>query len=206
MPPAAESPPAKPAMPASAASSTTFAETSLPLRPTPAERIRHRFRRALPARSYLHPALTRRRLLLLALALLLLALVLPLALLLPRAAARAATLPPGAQVHAGDGTFYAVGLGACGVAARDDQLVVAVAAAVYDALGAGTPAQHNPNLNAVCGRRIRARRRGRARAVEVAVVDRCTGCAPGDLDFSPAAFAAVGEAGEGRVPIEWAWV
>lgn len=97
-------------------------------------------------------------------------------------------------------------MGACGIVANDSQMIVAISKDVYDAFGKGTAAAGNPNLNVVCGRKIRARRAGTSGGVEVTVVDRCVGCAPTDLDFSPKAFLAVGATAEGRVPIEWAWV
>lgn len=36
-------------------------------------------------------------------------------------------------------------------------------------------------------------------------MDRCTGCKPGDLDFSIKVFEKLGREEEGRIGIEWAW-
>lgn len=64
----------------------------------------------------------------------------------------------------------------------------------------------DPNQNPACGRKIRAVRAGMTHGIEVTVVDRCTGCQPTDLDFSPTAFKMLGDIDEGRIPIQWAWV
>ncbi|KAF7534938.1 hypothetical protein G7Z17_g13289 [Cylindrodendrum hubeiense] len=94
----------------------------------------------------------------------------------------------------GDLTYYHpnVGLGACGKQYSDSSLVAAVSAELYDAI--------KP-----CGRSIRVT--GPGGTVDVAVVDRCEGCAYSDLDLSPAAFnQAVGELGLGRKTGTWEWI
>ncbi|KAH7015576.1 expansin-like protein [Ilyonectria destructans] len=94
----------------------------------------------------------------------------------------------------GELTWYnpSAGTGACGQAYSDSNLVVAVSAPLYDSL--------KP-----CDRSIRVA--GPAGTVEVAVVDRCGGCAYHDLDLSPAAFKkAVGDLGVGRTSASWEWM
>ena len=200
--------------PTSSTSSTNIIESApsatapLPLRPTLRERYNHLVARLLPQPYYLHPTITRSRLaialLFLLFVLLLLTILLP--ILLTRHSSTNITLPTGAETYSGDGTYYGTGLGACGITSQDSQMVVAIAWDLFDHMGKGTAGEFNPNLNPVCGRKIRARRAGHTKAVEVTVVDRCTGCKPQDLDFSPTAFNAVAEEWEGRVGIEWAWV
>ncbi|KAI5856864.1 RlpA-like double-psi beta-barrel-protein domain-containing protein-containing protein [Tricharina praecox] len=201
--------------PASSTSSTRTitaipleAPVSLPLRPTLRERYNHLVTRLLPQPYYLHPLLTRSRLAiaLLSFIFLLLLLIIILPILLTHRSSANVTLPTGAETYSGDGTYYGTGLGACGIASKDSQMVVAIAWELFDHLGKGSAGEFNPNLNPVCGRNIRARRAGRTKAVEVTVVDRCTGCEPEDLDFSPTAFNGIAEEWEGRVRIEWAWV
>jgi len=186
------------------------APAPLPLRPTLRERYNHLVARLLPQPYYFHPRLARDRLaialLLLLSLLLLLVILLPVLLTQHTSSSSSVTLPTGGATYSGDGTYYGTGLGACGITSTDSQLVVAIAWELFDGLGKGTAGEFNPNRNPVCGRRIRARRAGRTDAVEVTVVDRCTGCKPQDLDFSPAAFARVAEEWEGRVAVEWAWV
>jgi len=183
---------------------TTASPPALPLRPTLRDRYNHLVLRLLPAPYYLHPQLTRFRLSLLLLSLLLL--VLLLAILLPlllrkHHGAHSVPLPTGAKTYYGDGTYYGPALGACGITSTDNDMIVAIAWELFDSKGGA-----NPNLNPFCGRKIRAKRVGKANGVEVTVVDRCTGCKPTDLDFSPGAFKGIAEEWEGRVGIEWAWV
>ncbi|KAG1084906.1 hypothetical protein G6F42_021601 [Rhizopus arrhizus] len=61
----------------------------------------------------------------------------------------------------------------------------------------------NSNKNPNCGRRITAT--GPKGSVTVKVVDTCPGCANGDLDLSPAAFAKIADMDAGRVPVTWSW-
>ncbi|KAI5777980.1 RlpA-like double-psi beta-barrel-protein domain-containing protein-containing protein [Geopyxis carbonaria] len=188
--------------------------SSLPLRPTLHDRYTHLSRRLLPASTYTLPhtrlTLPRSRVFALLLTTLLLLLILTIAVPVGltaahRARARAQAnlpLPSNSAVHTGDGTYYAPALGACGLTSSGSEMVAAVSWRVWDAVQVGG----NPNTNPLCGRKIRVRRAGRRGAVEVTVVDRCTGCRPEDVDMSIAAFEIVAEEVEGRVGVEWAWV
>ena len=53
----------------------------------------------------------------------------------------------------------------------------------------------------VCGGYVRAT--GPDGTVTVKIVDRCPECQPGDIDFSPEAFAQIADPIDGRVPISW---
>jgi hypothetical protein len=93
----------------------------------------------------------------------------------------------------GSVTYYNPGLGACGLTHGDGDLVAAVSHIIYDA-------------EPLCGRRLRVNGQGGG-SVEVTVVDRCAGCAAGDIDLSPTAFqAAIGELGIGRQDANWEWI
>ncbi|CEH17191.1 barwin-like endoglucanase [Ceraceosorus bombacis] len=96
--------------------------------------------------------------------------------------------------YSGDGTFYATGLGACGWTNKDSDYIVAVSQDLYNTFGLS-------NDSKVCGRKITAHRG--SKSVTVTVSDACPGCAWGSLDFSPAAFKALGTEDEGRIPITW---
>ncbi|KAJ0137283.1 Papain inhibitor [Colletotrichum tanaceti] len=111
-------------------------------------------------------------------------------------------LPANKEVHTGDLTYYAVGLGACGQTHGDADTVVAVSHYVWDAVQAGG----NPNTNPLCGNKIRVRRRDGEGSVDVTVVDRCTGCEPTDLDLSPAVFERLADKDRGRVTGTWSWL
>jgi expansin (peptidoglycan-binding protein) len=43
-------------------------------------------------------------------------------------------------------------------------------------------------------------------SVTVRIVDRCPGCAKGDIDLSESAFAAIAPVSAGRVPVQWSLV
>ncbi|WP_239376319.1 MULTISPECIES: expansin EXLX1 family cellulose-binding protein [unclassified Frankia] len=98
---------------------------------------------------------------------------------------------PGAT-YTGYGTFYSLsGAGNC----------------LYE--DAGADASHSyAALNdadyenaRMCGGYIQAT--GPRGTVVVKIVDRCPECKPGDIDFSPEAFATIADPVAGRVPISW---
>jgi hypothetical protein len=41
------------------------------------------------------------------------------------------------------------------------------------------------------------------KSINVKIVDRCEGCADGDIDLTPTAFAALADMGLGRTDVEW---
>jgi len=88
--------------------------------------------------------------------------------------------------YTGDGTYYQPGLGACGKTNGPTDLIVAVSAGYFDSHRA-----------TVCGKAFTVRYRGKS--VKVQVVDRCAGCAMGDLDLSPAAFKHLAPLAVGRI-------
>ncbi|CCF38573.1 hypothetical protein CH063_09626 [Colletotrichum higginsianum] len=110
-------------------------------------------------------------------------------------------LPTNKEVHTGDLTYYAVGLGACGQTHGDTDMIVSVSHYIWDEVQTGG----NPNTNPLCGKKIRVRRDGEG-SVDVTVVDRCTGCEPTDLDLSPAVFERLADKDEGRVTGTWTWL
>lgn len=92
--------------------------------------------------------------------------------------------------HAGEGTYYdADGSGNCSFDPSPGDLMVA-ALNTADYAGA-----------AACGACLAID--GPDGAVTVRVVDRCPGCAAGDVDLSREAFAAIAPLSAGRVPITW---
>jgi hypothetical protein len=114
-------------------------------------------------------------------------------------------LPGNAQEHTGDLTYYAPGLGACGVTSSDNQHIVAVSHTVFDAVQKGK----DPNSNPLCGKQIRARHTtttGHSRTVDLTVVDRCVGCKPNDLDITQPTFNYLAPDGNGRTNVTWAWM
>jgi len=103
----------------------------------------------------------------------------------------------------GAGTFYATGLGACGITNVDTDFIAAVSHSLFDTYPGWNG--ENPNDNPVCGKKIQASYGGAS--VTVTVTDRCTGCLTTDLDFSPSAFDGLAAAVIGRIfGMTWVWV
>jgi hypothetical protein len=103
----------------------------------------------------------------------------------------------------GEGTYYDTGLGACGITSNNAQHIAAVSHLMFDNFPGFRGG--DPNKNPICGRRVTARYRGNS--VTVTLVDRCTGCAVTDLDFSPSAFNILSDPGAGRIDgVEWDWL
>ncbi|TFK91697.1 hypothetical protein K466DRAFT_659886 [Polyporus arcularius HHB13444] len=104
--------------------------------------------------------------------------------------------------HVGQGTFYATGLGSCGITNSDSDFIAAVSHQLYDNYPGYNGA--NPNNNDLCNRKINATYKGKT--ITVRAVDRCTGCAIWDLDFSPSAFLALSPFEVGRIDgLTWEW-
>lgn len=111
-------------------------------------------------------------------------------------------IPVSGGGYTGRATYYdpGVGLGSCGQQHYGTEYVVAISKDLFDAQGVA-----NSNNNPLCGRTITCTRSGKS--VDVKVVDRCPGCfGEGDLDFSMAAFKALGGTeDEGHFQFEWEW-
>ncbi|KAI0051774.1 hypothetical protein FA95DRAFT_1484942 [Auriscalpium vulgare] len=107
-----------------------------------------------------------------------------------------------AGTQTGQGTWYATGLGACGITNTDSDFIAAVSHVLFDEYPGYSGG--NPNNNPVCGRQINANYQGKK--VTVSVTDRCAACAETDLDFSPAAFKELADPSVGRLSgMTWTW-
>lgn len=126
-----------------------------------------------------------------------------------------------AVAYTGDLTHYDPGLGACGWTNSASDMIVALAVDQY-----GTDA--NPNNAAVCGRQIsincKSANRSRdflskstylltfivtidnGKTAVAEVVDKCWGCASGDIDVSDAVFSQLADLGAGRVQVSWDFI
>jgi len=96
--------------------------------------------------------------------------------------------------HTGEGTYYneADGSGNCSFDPTPQDLMVG---AMNDADYAGS---------AVCGACVALD--GPDGSITIRIVDRCPGCAQGDIDLSPSAFELISPLSAGRVPITWHYV
>lgn len=105
--------------------------------------------------------------------------------------------------YTGDATFYATGLGACGITNADTDYICAVSHLLFDGFDGYTGG--DPNNNPVCNKKIKATYQGKS--VTVTVTDRCVGCAMYDLDFAPSAFDQLADEALGRLKgMTWEWI
>lgn len=104
--------------------------------------------------------------------------------------------------YEGDLTYYDPGLGACGYTNSGTDMVCAISHILFDAASTGS----NPNENPLCGLKLRLRRNGKSKSVDVRIVDRCVGCAVTDLDVTEAVFKRVAKLDQGRVFVKWSWL
>jgi len=112
---------------------------------------------------------------------------------------------PGTGPFSGDMTWFATGLGACGITNTDTDMICAVSHVLFDSWIGANP--DNPNTNPICGKKISLTVPGASEPITVTVVDRCTGCACEDLDLTPTAFGKLAPTSVGRVHgMTWNWV
>jgi len=96
----------------------------------------------------------------------------------------------------GAATYYDVGLGACGGTNVPSDFIVALNAPQFDDAGSGYP-------NPICGKSLTITHNGKT--AQAAVVDKCPGCAYGDLDMSQGLFEYFESTGVGRFSMSWDW-
>jgi hypothetical protein len=115
-------------------------------------------------------------------------------------------LPSNTATFTGDLTYYATGLGACGMTSSNSDPICAVSHIIFDAASTSS----NPNNNPLCGRKVRVvhfdERVMANKSIDLTVVDRCVACLADDLDLSYSAFDYLADMSLGRVRGEWAWL
>ncbi|KAL3426713.1 hypothetical protein PVAG01_00222 [Phlyctema vagabunda] len=115
-------------------------------------------------------------------------------------------LPSNTDTFNGDITYYAPGLGACGITSSSSDAICAVSHIIFDAASSGS----NPNANPLCNRKIRLTRfnekTNKQASIDVTVVDRCTGCKAEDIDLSLSMFEKLASEELGRTTASWAWL
>jgi len=115
-------------------------------------------------------------------------------------------LPSNTATFTGDLTYYATGLGACGITSSNSDSICAVSHIIFDAASTSS----NPNNNPLCGKKVRVvhfdTRVMANKSIDLTVVDRCVGCQATDLDLSYSAFDYLADMSLGRVIGEWAWL
>lgn len=107
----------------------------------------------------------------------------------------------GGATFTGDATYWEPAMGACGWTNTASEDVVAISQSVFDPKTPGG----NPNNNPLCGQMVSIKCKDGS-TVQAKVVDRCVGCASGDLDMTKTLFDKVTSFGDGRVGgMEWSW-
>ena len=189
---------------------------SIPQRPVPAATYHPPISRALRSSRSSLPSRLRKRWTFLVLWQKILVVAVPLALLIlilglsigltKRSGSQNLPLPSShGGPYTGDLTYYAPGLGACGVTSYSSGSIVSVSHTLFDAAQTGS----DPNQNPLCGRKIRAKRYKEGtgeRSVDLNVVDRCVGCKSTDIDVTTSAFEKLADIDLGRVTVSWSWL
>jgi len=101
----------------------------------------------------------------------------------------------------GDATYYYPngGIGACGMEIKNEDVVCALGAELYDM----TTVNGNPNVNEVCGKCIRVEYN--SKSVECVIRDRCSGCMGNSIDLTSGVFEKLTLLSVGRIEVSWAW-
>ncbi|KAL7282155.1 hypothetical protein PYCCODRAFT_1373750 [Trametes coccinea BRFM310] len=122
--------------------------------------------------------------------------VLALAVISSAIAAPAPVAPPVANLerritHSGRGTFFHVGLGACGKHNVDSDHIVAISSKIFGSGGN-------------CEQFMEITNDENGKTAFALVRDECPGCGAGDIDMSPSLFQALGASlDEGVIKVSW---
>lgn len=104
------------------------------------------------------------------------------------------------EILSGDATYYATGLGACGITNTDTNMIAAASELLFDTFPGYEGG--NPNNNPICNKQVSVTYE--STTILVTITDRCTACAYGSLDFSPSAFELLAPLSVGRLHgIDW---
>ncbi|KAB5592589.1 putative effector protein [Ceratobasidium theobromae] len=107
------------------------------------------------------------------------------------------------DVHNGWATYYnpSVGIGACGWANSDSELVAAIGTSLFQEM----MVDGNPNHGQACGKTAAVTWNGKT--VNMRVVDRCYACGYNDIDLSPVGFQQFAGLGVGKLNgVSWRFV
>ncbi|KAM5535891.1 hypothetical protein V8D89_010509 [Ganoderma adspersum] len=93
--------------------------------------------------------------------------------------------------HSGRGTFFEVGLGACGKVNKDSDHIVAISSSIFGSGGN-------------CDQFMEIKNTKNGKTAFGLVRDSCPGCGSGDTDMSPSLFQSLGATLEqGVVSVQW---
>jgi len=94
----------------------------------------------------------------------------------------------------GRGTYFYVGLGACGEYNKNSDHIVALSPEEYGS---------SDEVSSHCGQYVHITNLDNGESVYAMVRDECPGCSGGDLDMSPSAFSTIGPESQGVLRIQW---
>ncbi|KAI0769882.1 RlpA-like double-psi beta-barrel-protein domain-containing protein-containing protein [Fomes fomentarius] len=92
--------------------------------------------------------------------------------------------------HTGRGTWFNVGLGACGKNNVDSDKIVAISSKIYGSGGN-------------CEQYMEIKNTANGKVAYGKVRDECPGCGAGDLDMSPSLFKQLGSLDTGVLKVSW---
>lgn len=98
----------------------------------------------------------------------------------------------------GDLTYFSLGLTACGQVYTDDDMVAAIAFSYFTS--------PNPNVDPMCGKRVKIIDPTTLKYVIVTITDKCEGCKTNDIDVSPSAFEKLKPKIVGRSKVVWDFI
>ncbi|KAJ8597479.1 barwin-like endoglucanase [Rhizopogon salebrosus TDB-379] len=94
------------------------------------------------------------------------------------------------STYTGQGTWYEVGLGACGYDDTDSESIVAISAQIYGSGG-------------YCNQTVYITNTDNGQTATGEVRDECESCDSGSLDMSPSLFEQLSTLDTGVIPISW---
>ncbi|KAH7926484.1 hypothetical protein BV22DRAFT_1009043 [Leucogyrophana mollusca] len=92
--------------------------------------------------------------------------------------------------HTGRGTWFNVGLGACGETNVNSDPIVAISSAIYGSGGN-------------CGQWVHVTNTANGKSAYGMTRDECPSCSSGSLDMSPGLFEQIGDLDTGVLEISW---
>ncbi|KAI0786876.1 riboflavin aldehyde-forming enzyme [Abortiporus biennis] len=90
----------------------------------------------------------------------------------------------------GRGTWFDVGLGACGKTNVNSDAIVAIPASVYSG-------------GSHCDQTVSIKNNANGKSTTATVRDECPSCGSNDLDMSPSVFSSLGDLNAGVLDITW---
>ncbi|KAH9851528.1 riboflavin aldehyde-forming enzyme [Lenzites betulinus] len=94
------------------------------------------------------------------------------------------------RARTGRGTWFEVGLGACGKTNKDSDKIIAISSNIY-------------NSGAHCDKKVKITNTANGKTATATVRDECPGCSSNDIDMSPSLFEELGDLDTGVLAVSW---